>query len=520
MKVPNSSKSLWIATEAGSRFPSLKSDLAVDVAIVGGGITGLTAATLLKRAGLSVAVIEAERVAEGVSGHTTAHLTEAFDRSYEDLIIDFGEDGARRAAESGRAALVRIAGFVREESIDCDFTRLPAFQYTEDARMLAEFEAERAAAARIGVKLSLTHNVPLPFPVAGALRLDNQAQFHVRRYLLPLALAIPGGGSHVFEQTRVVDVEDGTPCRVMTETATVTARDVIVATHVPLDSLLLQAKIASYRSYVLALRLKSGAVAPAGLFWDTENPYHYIRSQATDKGPLLLVGGEDHKTGQEEDTVGCFEALVDFASHRFPVTSVAYRWSAQVIEPVDGLPFIGPDLASRHVYVATGFSGTGMTLGTLAGMMNSDLILGRENPWTDLYDANRFKPAASIVDFVKENLDFPFHLVADRLKSPDALSLAEVAKGEGKIVEIDGENTAVFRDEHGLLHAVSPVCTHMGCLVAWSAAEKTWDCPCHGSRFDKDGKVLNGPAANALESRKDEAVVHDQTPAETVGRAR
>ncbi len=505
MKLPKGSKSLWIATHRAPAFPPLKSDLAVDVAIVGGGITGLTAATLLRRAGRSVAVIEAGRVAEGVSGFTTAHLTEALDRSYEDLIKDFGEGGTRLAAASGRAALSQIAALVREEGIDCDFTRLPAFQYTEDPKLLPQFEVERKAAARVGVKVSLTHNVPLPFTVAGALRFDRQAQFHPRRYLLPLALAIPGGGSHVFEQTRVVSIEDGTPCRVVTETATVVARDVIVATHAPFDNLLVQTKIANYRSYVLALRLKPAVEPPVGLFWDTEDPYHYIRSQTTDKGAVLLVGGEDHKTGQDEDTTERFEALLEFASRRFKVESVAYRWSAQVIEPVDGLPYIGRELNSKHVYVATGYSGTGMTLGTLAGMINTDLILGRQNPYQELYDPNRFKPRASIVDFVKENIDFPVHLVADRLKGAGALSVAGVAKGEGKIVEIAGEKTAVFRDEHGLLHAVSPVCTHLGCLVGFNNAEKTWDCPCHGSRFDKDGKVLNGPAALPLESRRDAA---------------
>jgi len=519
MKLPNASKSLWIDTLPGARFPQLAKDVSVDVAIVGGGITGLTAATLLKRAGLSVAVIEGERVAEGVSGHTTAHLTEAFDRSYADLIADFGEDGARLAAESGRAALLRIAAFVREERIECDFSRLPAYQYTEDPQLVPEFEAERAAAARIGVKLTLAREVPLPFAVAGALRFDNQAQFHVRRYLLPLALAIPGGGSHVYEQTRVLEIEGGEPCRIVTETATVTARDVIVATHVPFDNVVLQTKVAAYRSYVLALRLKSGALAPDGLFWDSEEPYHYIRSQTTSKGPVVLVGGEDHKTGQEPDTIARFEALLEFASRRFAVTSVAYRWSSQVFEPVDGLPSIGRALGSPHVYVATGYSGTGMTLGTLAGMLNSDLILGRENPWQDLYDPNRVKAAASIVDYVKENLDFPVRLVGDRLKSAGAASLADVARGEGKIVDVAGEKTAVFRDEHGLLHAVSPVCPHMGCLVDFNGAEKTWDCPCHGSRFDKDGKVVCGPAVRDLESRRDDAVAHDQTPADAVGRA-
>jgi Rieske Fe-S protein len=352
--------------------------------------------------------------------------------------------------------------------------------------------------------------VPLPFAVAGALRFDGQAQFHPRRYLLSLALAIPGEGSHVFEKTRVIDIEEGERCRVATASGTVTARDVIVATHSPLNSVLLQTKVASYRSYVLALRLRTGAEPPAGLFWDTESPYHYLRSQATEEGALLLVGGEDHKTGQEQDTIGRFEALLEFATSRFKVASVAYRWSAQVIEPVDGLPYIGRGHGSKHVFVATGYSGTGMTLGTLAAMMNTDLILGRENPYQSLYDPTRLKAKASIVDFVKENIDFPVQLVKDRITTAATQSLAEVARGEGRIVEVAGEQTAVFRDEHGLLHAVSAVCTHLGCLVAFNNGEKTWDCPCHGSRFDKDGAVLNGPAVLPLACRKDESIVRDQ----------
>lgn len=512
MKLPNDSQSLWLATSKGTNFPTLPGDLAVDVAIVGAGITGLTAATLLKKAGLSVAVLEADSVAEGVSGLTTAHVTEALDRSCRQLIKDVGEDNARLAADSARSAVARIAAFVGEEGIDCDFARVSGFQYTEDPEGMTELEAELEAAARIGSEMTLTREVPLPFKVAGALRLDGQAQFHPRRYLLPLALAIPGHGSHVFERTRVLEVEDAERCRVVTSGGTVTARHVILATHAPFNNVLLQTRTASYRSYVLALRLTAGQEPPPALFWDTEDPYHYIRSQPSEAGPLLIVGGEDHKTGKDEDTTQRFEALLAFASARFKVESVQYRWSAQVIEPVDGLPFIGRDPGSANVYVATGYSGTGMTFGTLAAMINTDLILGRENPYQDLFDPGRFKARASIVDFVKENIDFPVHLVKDRLKGAEATSLAEVAKGEGKIVELAGEKTAVYRDEQGLLHAVSPVCSHLGCLVGFNNAEKTWDCPCHGSRFDKDGRVLNGPAVTPLQSRRDEAIIRDQTP--------
>ena len=513
MKIPNSSQSLWLTSDKGQTFSPLKADVSADVAVIGAGITGLTAAFLLKQAGKTVVVLEAGRVGHGVSGHTTAHLTEVLDCSYETLIKDFGEDDARLAAASGRTALSRIEAIVRESEIDCDFERLPAFQYTEDFDRIGELEEERKAAARIGVKASLTEHTPLPFKTAGGLRFDAQAQFHAGKYLDALTDALRGGGSHIYEETRVSEIEDGTPCRVVTPKGTVTARDVIVATHGPFDDVVLQTKVANYQSYVLALKLKDGEDPPVGLFWDLEDPYHYIRAHTTDKGPLLLVGGEDHKTGQNDETLGRFEALLEFASRRFKVASVAYRWSSQVVEPVDGLPFIGKKASSEHVYVGTGYSGTGLTLGTLAAMVNTDLILGRANPYQELYNPSRFKPVASLGDFVKENKDFPIHLITGHLQGSDVNSVGEVGRGEGKVLSLGGEKTAVFRDEHGLLHAVSAVCTHLGCIVAFNGAEKTWDCPCHGSRFDTAGKVLSGPAIKPLPSRKDEAIIRDSTPA-------
>jgi Rieske Fe-S protein len=341
--------------------------------------------------------------------------------------------------------------------------------------------------------------VPLPFATEGGLRFADQAQFHIRRYLLPQAARIPGGGCHVFEDTQALEVKDGEPCRVVTDRGTITARDVLLATHAPLDNKTIQTKVAQYRSYVLGCRV-AGA-APDGLFWDDEDPYHYIRSQPTSRGPVVIIGGEDHKVGQEEDTEARYEALLGYARDRFDVRSVEYRWSAQVLEPVDGLPYIGRDTGAGHVYVATGFSGTGMTFGTVSALVLTDAVLGRPNPWAELYDAGRLKPAKSAGRFLKENVDYPAHLVGDRLKRPKGRSIADVPRGEGRVLLVDGERIAVSRDDAGRARAASAVCTHMGCIVNWNDAERSWDCPCHGSRFDPAGQVLDGPAARNLEPR-------------------
>jgi glycine/D-amino acid oxidase-like deaminating enzyme/nitrite reductase/ring-hydroxylating ferredoxin subunit len=499
-KLPAASQSLWIDGTRYPRFPRLAGDLTVDVAVVGGGITGLTAATLLKAAGKTVAVLEAQRIAEGVTGYTTAHLTEVIDASFDTLISHFGEDGARLAVKATRASFDRIAAFVRDGGIECGYRRVPGFYFTEAEDGVEDVRQEYEATQRLGLRTRLTTDLSLPFPVAAAIRFDDQARFHVRQYLLPLLQGIPGGGSHVFEETKVVDVEDGTPCQVKTESGVVTARDVVLATHVPLNKFFLQTKVAHYRSYVLACRI-DGEV-PDGLFWDNEDPYHYLRLQEAGGEKLLVVGGEDHKTGQEEDTEARFRALLDYAVSRFKVRGVPYRWSAQVVEPVDGLPFLGRNSLSTHVYVGTGYSGTGMTFGTLAAMIASDLILERENAWARLFDATRVKPLAAAKEFVSENLDFPAHLIGDRLKKAEAESLRAVKPGEGKIVERDGHKVAAYRDDKGTVHAVDPVCTHMKCLVEFNSAEKSWDCPCHGSRFTPDGKVINGPAMKDLEKVK------------------
>ena len=494
--------SLWIATTEPTRFAALKGQVDVDVAIVGGGISGLTAARLLKQAGKTVAVLELHRVLEGETGHTTAHITEAIDSRYVRLEKDFGKEGAILAAQSSRDAMRQIERWIAELGIACSYRKLPGYLYSESGgEDLEQLRKEADAASRAGVVAHFTEKVPLPF-AKGAVKFEDQAQFHPREYLLPIAQLIHGGGSSIFEETKVVNVEDGDSCRVETEGGgVVTARSVFVAANVPVNNkLFLNTKIPAYRTYAIGVGVEPSKTLD-GLFWDTADPYHYIRTHTSSDGEILIVGGEDHRTGDESDTERCFRNLEEYTQQHFSFDSIRYRWSGQIIEPIDGLPYIGRNSLSKNVYVATGYAGQGMTFGTLSGMIVSDLILKGGNRYADLYDPTRIKPLASAKDFIVENIDFPKHLVPDRLTSLDveATTLQDVRPGVGMIVKLDGRKLAVSRSEEGEVIALSPICTHMGCDVKWNTAEKSWDCPCHGSRFTPSGEVLNGPAVKALE---------------------
>jgi glycine/D-amino acid oxidase-like deaminating enzyme/nitrite reductase/ring-hydroxylating ferredoxin subunit len=409
----------------------------------------------------------------------------------------FGALAARLVANSTRDAIEQIARLTETTGLPCGFERLPGYLFAERTDQVEELELELEAALRAGIPVELA-SPPLPFPVRGALRFLNQAQLHPRAYLVPLAQGIVGEGSHVFEGTRVLAVDEGEPCRLHTDLGvTVTADRVILATHAPLNQLLLQTKLAHYRSYVVAGPVRH---SPYGLFWDLDDPYHYIRSHRIGDQFYLLIGGEDHRTGQEQQTDAKFEKLAEYA-RRFDVNTITHRWSAQVIEPVDGLPFIGRNAGAERIFVATGFSGDGMTFGTLAAMILTDLCRGTPNPYAELYQATRVKPLASIASYLQENVDFPLHLLSDTIRPPDVASVDAIERGDGKIVRVRGERLAVYRDAQGDLHAVSPVCTHLGCHVAFNVSEKSWDCPCHGSRFDIDGTVINAPAVNNLRRR-------------------
>ena len=494
-----SHESLWIATTEDPGFQSLGAPLDVDVAVIGAGIAGLTTALLLKKAGLRVAVIEASGICLGATGHTTAKVSSQHGLIYSTLSSKFGSDGARRYGEANQVALELIEQLVREHEIDCDFERRSSYVYTEQNSQVSQIEQEAEAACSAGLPAHYTEETELPWEVKAALRFDGQAQFHPRRYCLALAQMIDGDGSAVFSQTRALDVEDGSPCVVKTDRHDVSTAYVVLATQLPfLDRGGFFAKCHPEREYALAAALEQPA--PKGMYISAEQPSRSIRQQPTGEGELLVLAGDSHKPGADEDERRHYDALAQFVEERFEVRSLDYEWSTQDYIPVDRLPYIGKlRRGSERIFVATGFQKWGMTNGTAAAVLITDQILGRENPWSDLFDPNRVKPAASSKEFARENLSVARHFVGDRITLRGSLEPGELGPGEGRVVSHGLEQVAVSRGEDGELRALSARCTHLGCIVNWATAERTWDCPCHGSRFADDGEVVQGPATRPLE---------------------
>ena len=490
-------KSLWKETAKGESFPKLNENLDTEVVVIGGGITGLSTASKLTEAGRKVILLEASRIGNGTTGFSSCHLTTDIDEEYRNIASDFDEETMKLVADSRKAGIDFIEEFSKSKNIPCDFQRVPGYWYTEMVEDISKLKEEYEFASQAGLDVSLTEEMELPFGVKKALRFENQAQFNAQKYLDGMAAYLRAKGCQIYENSLVNHVEEKDDYFwVRTSSATVKAKNLVMATHIPIFFNLLQTMNAPYRSYMLAVKLKTGDY-PHGLFWDTAEPYHYLRAYETGENKYLVVGGEDHKTGHEENSEKCFDALEKYVRDRFDVDEISYRWSAQYYEPVDGLPYIGRSPFSKKAYLATGFSGDGLVYGTVAGMIIADLICGKENKWHPVFDSTRFTPSASAFDFIKENSDVVKHFVIDRIKA-DTEELSEVKEGEGKIVKVDGHKIAAARDESGQLHVCSPVCPHMGCFVKWNNSEKSWDCPCHGSRFSLKGEVIYGPAVKAL----------------------
>ena len=496
----------WIESVSLPRFPKLDQDEAVDVLVVGGGITGLTAAYLLTAAGKRVAVIERERCGEIDTGHTTAHLTMVTDRRLTELARQFGLDHAQAVWDAGLAAIQQIDAIVRDEQIDCDFAWVPGYLHAAigtNGSQTRSFEEEAALADSLGFDAEFTDDVP--FVGGPGVKFADQARFHPRKYLSGVVRTISDRGGLIFEHTAAEKFSD-TPLSVEANGHTITCDDVVIATHNPLvgnaglaGATLFQTKLALYTSYVVSGRVEKGHV-PDALFWDTADAYHYLRLEPRRGFDVVVFGGEDHKTGQASDTNACFDRLERTLRSMIGDVEVTHRWSGQVIETPDGLPYIG-ETAPRQ-FTGTGFAGNGMTFGTLTAMMAADRLLGRANPWRELFDTDRKKIRGGLWDYLRENKDYPYYLIRDRVAGAEGKSLRAVPRGAGRVLELNGARVAVYRDESGATTQRSAVCTHMGCLVGWNEAERTWDCPCHGSRFKPDGAVIAGPAESPLAEPK------------------
>jgi glycine/D-amino acid oxidase-like deaminating enzyme/nitrite reductase/ring-hydroxylating ferredoxin subunit len=490
--------SLWLATAPRTERARLAADLRVDVAVLGGGLAGLTAALLLKRDGASVAVLEAARVGSGVTGCTTAKVSALQATIYSTIRKRNGEGSAAAYAEASLAGVERLAALVTAEAIECDLERRPAYTYAAEPSERSSVEQEMEAAARAGLAVELVEAPDLPYPVHGAVRLGEQVQIHPVRYVQGLAAAVDGNGSQVFERTRAVAVDEGSPCRVRTAHGEVRADHVVVATHYPfLDRGLYFARLKPQRSYCIAARLASGR-PPQGMSISAGSPTRSVRSH----GDWLIVGGEGHSTGSGKANRERFGHLEAFAREHWDVEAVTHRWSAQDPSPYDHLPVIGPYRpGSSRLWVSSGFMKWGFASATFAAMILADRIAGRENPWADTFAPTRLS-LRSAHELAGLGAKYAIDLVGDRLRPPQALSADGISPGEARVVPDGLGKKGVYRDEDGALHAVSLRCTHMGCLVRFNAAERSWDCPCHGSRFAVDGSVLEGPAVQPLERRE------------------
>ena len=500
--------SLWMSTATTPHFPALTKDTSCDVCVVGGGIAGLTTALLLAKEGKSVVLVDHGRIGGGQTERTTAHLSNAIDARYYEIERLHGEDGARLTAESHSAAIDCIERLAAQENIDCRFERVDGYLFLAPGDSVEILEQELEVCRRIGLgEIELLAQAPFPHLRVGAcLRFPRQAQFHPLRYLTGLAEAFVGHGGQIYCDTHATEVSGGRQARVRTQNgATVAAGAVVVATNTPInDRVAIHTKQAAYRTYVISARVPSGA-APHALFWDTMDPYHYVRLHSSGDGlrgadayDTLIVGGEDHKTGQSDDAPQRYRNLEEWTRERFPVVGgITHRWSGQVFETIDGLAFIGRNpLDAENIYVATGDCGMGMTHGTIAGMVLTDLILQRENPWARLYDPSR-KPIKAAMEFAKENTNTAWQYT-DWLTPGEVASAGELMPGCGAILRRGLTKIACYRDEESMVHEFSAMCPHLGGVVQWNSAEHTWDCPAHGSRFDALGRVVTGPANSDL----------------------
>jgi len=498
ISLENSPQSYWIDSTSQLETTTLDKDLTVDVAIVGGGMVGITTAWLLQQAGYTVAVLEADQILNGTTGYTTAKVTSQHNLIYDKLIKNMGKQKAWQYANANETAVKTIADIVKEHNIDCDFSWQPAFVYTQLDEYIKQIESEALAAIDLGIKASFRKELQIPIPVKGAVEFSNQAQFHPRKYLLALANKVNSKRDVIYENTRAVNIKDKS---VITDSGNrVTADYIVVASHYPFyDGLgFYFSRLHAERSYVVAVKTKEDF--HGGMYINAEEPSRSLRYTNYNGEKLILVGGENHKTGQSKDTSKHYDNLLKFAKDTFTVEAAPFHWSTQDLLTLDDVPYVG-NITSKHpnIFVATGFGKWGMTNSTVASLIIKDLITETANPWVEVYNPSRFTPTASAKTFVKENLNVAANLITGKLATLSKHS--ELKKGNAVVLEGGGQKLGCYKDHEGILHVVDTTCTHMGCELQWNDAEKSWDCPCHGSRFSYKGEILEGPALKKLSYR-------------------
>lgn len=514
--LPRLPEPYWRDSAEIPSFNILNNDLKADVVIIGGGMVGITTAFLLVQGGLKVALLEAGEILNGATGHTTAKITAQHDLIYDELIGHFGREKARLYYDANRTGLRFIRETVQEHQIECDLSRQDAYVYTSTDQYLSRLQDEYTAYQNLGIEGEFTDRMPLPLPIKGALVMKNQAQFHPLKYLARIAEYVVRAGGSIYEYTTAVDIEDGSRPSVLTRDGSrITCDQVIVCTHFPFydGRGLYFSRMYAERSYVLGIRPKQEF--PGGMYINAESPSRSLRSTPLDRGGhMVLVVGEGHKTGQGIPTLRHYEALRDFADNTLGAQEILYRWSTQDLTTIDKVPYIGRiSSGTSNILVATGFRKWGMSNGTAAALLLRDIVMEKDNPYLELYSPQRFHADPDIKNFVVQNADVAKHLVEGKFEMILPLP-EEVRNGEGLVVSNHGRRAGAYRDEEGRLHMVDTTCTHMGCELNWNSGERTWDCPCHASRFSIDGDVIEGPALNPLHlshdsrNRVEPAILH------------
>lgn len=502
-KNENIPKSYWLDSAPDTNYPTLKEDIDTDILIVGGGLAGLSCAYALHKEGFKITILEADRIAQGASAHTTAKITSQHGLIYGKIKSKLGEELAQQYAEANEKAIDEIGKIVKENNIDCDYIGQSAYVFTQQDKYIKKIEDEVNAASSLGIKASFVKELPLSLPIKAAVRFDNQAQFHPRKYILSLAQIVENR-VQIFENSRAVDIEeeDEKYIVITEEGYRVKADKVIIASQYPFYNKhgIYFTRLYPKRSYVLGIH--AGEKYPGGMYINAEDPTRSLRQQKTENGELILVVGSNHTTGQSPDTKVHYEELEEFAKQIFTITSIPYRWSTQDYDTPDGIPYIGHFTSNTpNLYVATGFQKWGMTNSMVSAMIIKDLIIKGESPWQEVYNPSRKNIISSAKSFIVENLKVAEYLIDGKISSlPDEIRLNP---GEAKVVKIKGERIGAYKDEEEKIHLVNTTCTHMGCELNWNSAEKSWDCPCHGSRFTYTGEIIEGPAVKPLKFTDD-----------------